>query len=496
MGGWINDLINGLVTTVVNALTSATQAALNWVLGILSSLAFTSPNVTKLPQVIYVSGNAQLVATACMALIVMVVGFLAMSHGSVQDRYSLKELLPRVVIGFAAANLATPIVSAVITGANALTGAITGDRYTSTDSFTQIRRVVVDSVSDPVTALVSLVLRELALFMLMVLVVTWLARVGVLLVLAGAAPVALMCHALPQLEPVARIWWRSLFACLAVQLLQALTLHMAVATLLSSDANLPGLGLPTDGTGLLNMLIACYLLWLVIRIPKWVARSVGGGSARGVSMLSSIVRLVVVQQVLGAVGLRGGRRFGRGRTAAAAGARAPATHLHANQHQHLHQHLHLHQAGAGRPPGRPTPGGPGSPPAGARAARPHGGRVPAGALPAGAGASTGSASPPRPGVTPPGAIPPRGPRWQAAGVQPSGTGWPVPAAGSRPSVGRASGTGWPGAAPTRGPGARAGTGWPASPGRPVPGVAQPSGTGWPAGPPQSKSYGSGVRRGR
>jgi len=46
---------------------------------------------------------------------------------------------------------------------------------------------------------------------------------------------------------------------------------VAVATLLVSDANLPALGLPKDPTGLLNMLIAALLLWLVIRIPKWVA---------------------------------------------------------------------------------------------------------------------------------------------------------------------------------------------------------------------------------
>src|SRR5690348_4107616 len=141
MTGWIKDLISALINAVLGALTSATQAALNWVLGLLSATVFSSPNVTTLPQVTYVAGHAQLAANACMALIVMIAGILVMTHGGVQERYSLKDLLPRMVIGFVAANLALPIVSVVIAGANALTGALAGDRFNSQDSFDQIKRV-------------------------------------------------------------------------------------------------------------------------------------------------------------------------------------------------------------------------------------------------------------------------------------------------------------------------------------------------------------------
>jgi hypothetical protein len=193
----------------------------------------------------------------------------------------------------------------------------------------------------------------LALWMLVMLIITWLGRLTVLLIVAGTGPVALMCHALPQTDPVARIWWRSLIGCLAVQVLQAVTLHMAVATLLSPDANLPALGLPRDPTGLLNLLITCFVLWLVIRIPKWVARSFGGNAARAGSVLGSVVRVVVVQKLLGAIGLRGGRLFGR--RGNPSGTRPPATHLHSHQHanNHLHQHVHVHPP---RPPRQPGPG--------------------------------------------------------------------------------------------------------------------------------------------
>ena len=117
--------------------------------------------------------------------------------------------------------------------------------------------------------------------MLVFVVLTWLGRLSVLLVVAATGPAALMCHAIPFAEPVARIWWKSLLSCLAVQILQAVTLHMAVATLLVPGANLPALGLPNDPTGLFNLLIACFLLWMVIRIPKWVTRNFGGATSRG-----------------------------------------------------------------------------------------------------------------------------------------------------------------------------------------------------------------------
>jgi hypothetical protein len=428
MGGWINDIVTALLGAVIQGITLAVQAGLNWVLGLLATTLFASPDVTALPQVQYTSGQAQLVANACMGLVVTVAGALAMTHGSVQDRYSVKELLPRLLIGFTLANLAIPIVRAAITFANAVTAAMVGTRFTSTDSFGQIRRIVIGAATDQNLAMWVVILQVLVLVMLVVVVFTWLGRLTGLLVVAGVGPVALACHALPQTDPVAQIWWRSLGGLLAVQVLQAVTLHLAVATLLTPGASLPFLGLPGDPTGVLNLLITCYLLWLVIRIPRWVARTFGGTRGRSGSILGYVVRVVVVQQLLGAVGLRGGRLFGRGGRAAAAagGGGATVTHLHSHANSHLHQHVHLH-------PGRPWPAQSGAASGRPGAARPHGGRTAAGALPAPAAAAS----------RPTGTGPSR---------PPSGTGWPpaAPPSGGRPSGGRPSGTGWPDTPPRTG----------------------------------------------
>jgi hypothetical protein len=360
--GWIRDIVNDMIDGVLNTITSATLSALNWVLNHLGDNIFHSPDMTGLPQVIYMSSRAQLAANAAMTLIVAVVGLIAMTHGTVQDRRSLKDMLPRMVIGFAMANLANPIFRAVIGAGNAVTEGLAGGSFTNQDSFSAIKRTVSDVTSDPAQFIVALVLRELAMWMLVFVVITWLGRLSVLLVVAATGPAALMCHAIPFAEPVARIWWKSLLSCLAVQILQAVTLHMAVATLLVPSANLPALGLPHDPTGLFNLLIACFLLWMVIRIPKWVTRNFGGPTSRGASILGSIVRVIIMQQVLGAVGLKGGGRRLIGRKpsagAGAAGIRPPSPHFHqhANQHAHLHQHLHVHPPGGSAPgTGRPRP---------------------------------------------------------------------------------------------------------------------------------------------
>ncbi|MBN1171096.1 MAG: hypothetical protein JXA67_02885 [Micromonosporaceae bacterium] len=345
MGGWITDLTGSLFEAIVGALTSATMAGLNWILGLLSASVFSSPDVTALPQVSFVATRAQLVANACLVLIVTVAGMLAMTGGGPQQRYSLKALLPRMLTAFLAANMATPLVRVILTSANALTVALTADTFASSDAFAQLRRVIVGNLSDPATAILAAVLRTLALAMLLALIVTWLGRLTVLLVTAGTAPVALLCYALPQTELVTQLWWRSLLGALATQVLQALTLHLAVATLLAPDANLPALGLPHDPTGLLNILITCFVLWLVIRIPAWVARTIGGSPGRGVGVLGSVVRVVVVQRLLGTLGLRGGRRVPL-RHPTTAAPRPPARHQHDHQHtgghQHVHQHLHVH----------------------------------------------------------------------------------------------------------------------------------------------------------
>jgi hypothetical protein len=85
-------------------------------------------------------------------------------------------------------------------------------------------------------------------------------------------------------------------ACLGVQVAQALALVMAVRVFFESDR--PGV-LPLGGGHLVDVMVACCLLWLLIRIPAWAARAVIHGGRR--STLVRLVKSVLVVRTAGAV---------------------------------------------------------------------------------------------------------------------------------------------------------------------------------------------------
>lgn len=114
-----------------------------------------------------------------------------------------------------------------------------------------------------------------------------------LIVLVGIAPIALACHATPNTDGVARLWWRSILGLLATVLLQALALYTTLDIFLNPDANLPALGLPKEN-GILNLLIVVCLLWAVVKIPGLMRRYVTGGGSQ-TNVLALMVRMAVVQ---------------------------------------------------------------------------------------------------------------------------------------------------------------------------------------------------------
>jgi hypothetical protein len=141
------------------------------------------------------------------------------------------------------------------------------------------------------------------------LMFTWIVRMGVVLVLTVAAPGALACHCLPQLDGVARLWWRTLFGTLGTQVLQALTLHTGVRVFLDPDANFPA-SLGMGAGGLLNLAVLVALLWTCVRIPGLMRRYVlRGGNPAGIG--AYLVRVVLVQQLARGVLPRGARLAGR-----------------------------------------------------------------------------------------------------------------------------------------------------------------------------------------
>jgi hypothetical protein len=299
--GWFFD---GAVSWMSSILLGALDAL--WKL--LAGFALTSPDVTVLPQIREISARSLLVVNTVYVLAVLAAAILVMTRETIQVRYGIAELAPRLLIGLVAANLATPICRALIEAANALTQALTGESIAATGTVDHLSRTIGGAMrggvgGGPQQALL-VVIAVLLLVLTLMLIFGWLVRVGLLVVLAGISPLALACHGLPYTEPVARLWWRSILAALLVVTVQAFALHTTLSVFLSPQASLPALGIPADPGGSMNLLIVACLLWTTVRIPAMARRYVTRGQS---SRAGAIVRVLIVQQLTRGV-LRGVRR--------------------------------------------------------------------------------------------------------------------------------------------------------------------------------------------
>ena len=308
-----------LMDNVISWLAKAVLACFKAIWGLLAQTAFTTPDVTTLPQVTAFSGRSLIVVNAAFVLAIIAAGVTVMTHETLQIRYGIGDLLPRLVVGFVAANFATPICKNLIQLANALTQALTGDGIDSKDSFAHLQRVVVAALGSEEQAFLLVIIGLIIAVLTAMLLVVFLIRVVVLVVLVGVAPAALACHALPYTDAVARLWWRAMLVCLGTVTLQALTLHTALSIFLDPNANEPLLGIGNDPNGTLNLFIVACLLWATVKIPGLLRRYVSGGGGN-TNMIGAFLRVVVVQQLTRGLGtaLRG-RRIAAAASAGAAG---------------------------------------------------------------------------------------------------------------------------------------------------------------------------------
>lgn len=409
MIGWMFD-------QAVAWLLGFTRDTLNTVWRLLAATLFQLPDVTGLPQVAALSGRSLTVVNTCFVVVVMAAGVMVMTRDTVQARYGLAELAPRLVIGFVAANFATPICRAVIDVANALVLALTGQGIASDQTLTQLLRVLTAALNDPTSALLVTLIGLVINVLVTMLLIGWIARFAALIVAVGVAPAALACHALPWTEPIAQTWWRTMGGLVATVVLQAVALHTSLSIFLDPATNLSSYGLPQDPTGVLNLIIIAVLLWVTVRIPSLVRRHLTHGNTRP-NFAAAIVRLVIVHQLTRGLGTALGRAL---RPAGRAGGAMPG----------------IGRAGGpgrppsgGAPPGRPIgprPTRPGAPPtAGPARPAPGGpGHQPRPATSSGPGRPPAAPGPRR--TTPPGT---------RTGPTAPGTG-PLPPRSPLPSTGR------------------------------------------------------------
>ncbi|MGH3794477.1 MAG: hypothetical protein ACRDSP_06270 [Pseudonocardiaceae bacterium] len=292
--------VSGCVTDAISGFFKGLVAdALNPLLGLLSATLLSTPTPDQLPRVGQLWAQSWQIVLGCYGLLVTLAGVVVMAYESLQTRYSVKQIAPRVVVGFLTGAVSLFLAEKAITVANALTSAVLGGGVDPATAGPALENMVLASLSTG-----GIFLAILALFLvagLVALLLTYLVRVAITLILVAGAPLALMCHALPQTEPVAYWWWRAFGACLGIQIAQSLTLVTGLRVLLA-----PGGFTPFGPTrsGLVNVLIALALLYILIKIPFWLlgALRIGGGRR---SVVATVARGYVIGTTLGWV--RGSR---------------------------------------------------------------------------------------------------------------------------------------------------------------------------------------------
>jgi hypothetical protein len=297
-------LYNGLIEW----LAERVQGMLGGLVSFLTATFFTSPDVTAFPQVQVLVSRSMVVVNAAFVLVIIAAGAIGMTHGTFQIRYQVKDLIPRLVFAFVIANFGSELCRTLIEAANALMLAMVGQTASGPRVIEFVKARILGAMNDSASAVLAVAIGLVIVVLFYMLLVGWFARIAALIVLAGIAPLALVCYALPQIQAAAGLWWRSLLGCLTIPVLQAIFFTTGVNLLLDPDSNVPILlGLPAGAnTDVFNLFVAACLLMLTVRIPKLVGRYVTRGGQ--MSTAGVMLRAVVIQSITSRLRIPGRRR--------------------------------------------------------------------------------------------------------------------------------------------------------------------------------------------
>ncbi|MDX8143310.1 hypothetical protein SK854_14370 [Lentzea sp. BCCO 10_0061] len=277
--------------------------SLNMLLRFVGSTLLSTPTLDQLPRIGEIWEQSRLFMVAVYSLLVLLAGIVVMSHGSVQSRYSIREIGPRIVIGFLAANLSLFLGDQAIRFANAASVAVLGDSLDPQASGQAISELFVAMVTRSLldggmfAGFLSLVLTIL----LVGLLIGYVVRVALTVLLLAGAPLALMCHGLPQTEGVAQWFWRAGAGVLGIQIGQSLALICALKVFLQ-PGGFTFFGIPNQN-GFINLIVLIALVWILVKIPTWVMHQVRIGGGRR-SFLGGLAYAFVFGKTMGLLGGR------------------------------------------------------------------------------------------------------------------------------------------------------------------------------------------------
>lgn len=287
IGGQVREAINDWITSLVTS-------AINPALDLVGKTLLSAPDITTNPAVHSIWLVTLGIADSLFVLLAIVGGIIVMTHETVQTRYSVKEIAPRLVVAVLAANCSALIASQAISFSNALAQGILGDGVDPSQAVGGLGRAVISNAGQGGFLII---LAAAATVLCVLLGCLYLLRAMLVVLLVAGAPAMLACHALPQTDGLARFWWRATAACLGVQIAQALILIVAVRVFFAPDgSNVLGF---SAANGFVELLVMLCLFWIMLRVPAWAAHMAmsGGASAhasREKSAVASVVKVVAM----------------------------------------------------------------------------------------------------------------------------------------------------------------------------------------------------------
>ncbi|MEV6605683.1 hypothetical protein [Kutzneria sp. NPDC051319] len=232
IGGWLADVGGCAVEAINSWFAGILTAALHPLLDLLGQTLLSTPSIESLPQIGPLWTNSWQLVLAGYVLLVILGGIVVMTHASVQTRGGLKEILPRLLVAFCVSGLSLWAADQAIVLANALAQAVLGQDIAASQATGALANILLTQALGTGNVLF-LLLGLGAVVLLIGLLVSYVTRAVVTLGLVVVAPLCLACHALPQTDGIARWWWRSFAAVLAIQIAQALVLVVAIRVFLA-----------------------------------------------------------------------------------------------------------------------------------------------------------------------------------------------------------------------------------------------------------------------
>jgi len=294
----IDDLWEGLLSAVFEALFEIKQELWDTVSGMRYEMLYSYFNDSTGP----LSDAFSALVMASYVGVVVAAGIIILSHETLQTKYTLREMLPRLVIAILLVGLAREITWQVFAISRSLGDAFTiTDRFGSVtcDNFPEGSTTPIDpaeceghefvlrsefanhafmvatgpDAADPV-GLVDVGMQLVSIWIYVLLVVIFLMRNIAWFSLLVTAPLALACHSLPQLERFAHYWWRLLGACLVSSIGQCALIwiyHQLDGTIQFDDS---GEVKYVDDYSLLlfYLVLIAWLMWKLHKITFQLAR--------------------------------------------------------------------------------------------------------------------------------------------------------------------------------------------------------------------------------